>query len=73
MSVLRCLSHRTAGGLLARDDVQSLIDALPTGKQPKDGQQLARLLVKQKKLTAYQAQQIYGGKGRSLVLGNNRK
>ena len=38
--------------------------------QPKDGEQLARLLVKAKKLTAYQAQQIYSGKGKSLVLGN---
>ncbi len=33
-------------------------------------EQLARELVRQKKLTAFQAQQIYAGKGRSLVLGN---
>jgi hypothetical protein len=33
---------------------------------------LARELVKQKKLTAYQAKVIYQGKGKNLVLGNYR-
>ncbi len=59
-----------ASGLLSGGDLQALLDTLPTAQQPKDGEQLARLLVKQKQLTAYQAQQIYAGKGRSLTLGN---
>jgi formylglycine-generating enzyme required for sulfatase activity/serine/threonine protein kinase len=37
---------------------------------PADSEQLARALVKQKLLTAYQAQQAYAGKSRALVLGN---
>lgn len=56
--------------LMSADDVAGLIDSLPTEKEPRDGEQLAKELVRQTKLTAYQAQQIYAGKGRSLVLGN---
>lgn len=37
-----------------------------------DAEQLARRLVKEKHLTAFQAQQLYAGKGRALVLGNYR-
>ena len=53
-------------GLLAADDVTSVRARLQTA----DAEHLARELVKQKKLTAYQAQQAYSGKARTLVLGN---
>ena len=56
--------------LLSAAEVHALIATLPENCRPKDGEQLARELVRQKKLTAYQAQQIYAGKGKSLVLGN---
>ncbi|TVS09658.1 MAG: hypothetical protein EA424_26675 [Planctomycetaceae bacterium] len=59
-----------ASGVLSRAGVQALLETLPTERRPNDGQQLARLLVKQKQLTAYQAQEIYAGKGQSLTLGN---
>jgi eukaryotic-like serine/threonine-protein kinase len=59
-----------ASGLLPPEDVASILSSLPSDKQPKDGEQLARELVRQKKLTKYQAEQIYSGKGRTLVLGN---
>ncbi len=62
--------HLTASGLLSAEDVSALLLALPEDKRPKDGEQLARELVKQKKLTKYQAEQIYAGKGKGLVLGN---
>lgn len=35
-----------------------------------DGEAIARELVKQRQLTAFQAQQIFAGRGQSLVLGN---
>src|SRR5688572_30475440 len=54
--------------LMSPQDVQAVVSA--SAPPPADGEQLARLLVKQKKLSAYQAQQIYSGKGKSLVLGN---
>lgn len=59
-----------ASGLLTAEDLSSILTALPTEKPPRDGEQLARELVRQKKLTRFQAEQIYLGKGKSLVLGN---
>jgi hypothetical protein len=56
-------------GLISADDLAAIIERLPTDAKPQDAEHLARELVRQKKLTAYQARQIYAGKGRSLVLG----
>ena len=56
--------------LMSAAAVTALINSLPAHEKPRNGEQLARELVRQKKLTAYQAQQIYAGQGRSLVLGN---
>ncbi len=57
-------------GLVSQADLQALIAELPDERRPADGEQLARLLVQQKKLSAFQAQQIYAGKGKALTLGN---
>ena len=54
-------------GILAGD---TLKDFLPPKGTPKDAEELARELVKQKKLTKFQAEQVYAGKGKSLTLGN---
>ncbi len=54
-------------GILAGD---TLKDFLPPKGTPKDAEELARELVKQKKLTKFQAEEIYKGKGKSLTLGN---
>ena len=56
-------------GLMPAGDLQSLLAALPAPRKA-DGEQIARELVRQKKLTAYQAQQVYQGRGKHLVLGN---
>lgn len=52
------------------DELREWYGKLPHGKRPRDGEQLARELVKRKRLTAYQALEIYLGRGQSLVLGN---
>ena len=57
-------------GLMSREEIASFVAGLPAGSKPLDGEQLARQLVRQKKLTAYQAKEIYAGRGKSLVLGN---
>lgn len=57
-------------GLMSADDVGAVVANVPAERRPQDGEQLARLLVKLKKLTAFQGQQIYAGKGKALVLGN---
>ena len=64
------LNQVVASELLAQEDVAAVISALPEDRRPKDGEQLARELVRQKKLTRYQAEQIYSGKGKTLILGN---
>ncbi|HWB14703.1 MAG TPA: protein kinase [Pirellulales bacterium] len=54
-------------GILASE---TLKDFLPPKGTPRDAEELARELVRQKKLTKFQAEEIYKGKGKSLVLGN---
>ncbi len=60
----------TSSGIMSDDDLRDWIAAVPVEKRPSDGEQLARELVRQKRLTAWQAQAIYSGKGSSLILGN---
>lgn len=64
------LNQIVASGLLTQEEVTAFVDTLSPERQPKDGEQLARELVRQKKLTKYQAEQIYAGKGKTLILGN---
>jgi len=54
-------------GILAGDTLQNFI---PPKAAPKDAEELARELIRQKKLTAFQADEVCRGKGNSLVLGN---
>jgi serine/threonine-protein kinase len=54
-------------GILAGE---TLKDFLPPKGEPKDAEELARELIRQKKLTRFQAEEVYKGKGKSLVLGN---
>ncbi len=54
-------------GILAGDTLQ---DFIPPKASPKDAEELARELVRKKKLTKFQAEEVYRGKGKSLVLSN---
>ena len=64
-------THRLiSSGVMTLEELREWFGKLPSGKRPRDGEQLARELVKRKRLTAYQAMEIYLGKGESLVLGN---
>ena len=64
------LKRVTDSGLLTADMITESLADLPVDRQPKDGEQLAQELVKLKLLTKFQAEQIYLGKGTSLLLGN---
>jgi formylglycine-generating enzyme required for sulfatase activity/serine/threonine protein kinase len=57
-------------GLLSAEDVESVVGSLAGERAPRDAESLARELVRHKKLTAFQAQQLYQGRGKHLVLGN---
>jgi serine/threonine protein kinase/formylglycine-generating enzyme required for sulfatase activity len=46
------------------------LSAHRAAQNPTDAEQLARSLVKQKLLTAYQAQQAYAGRAKALLMGN---
>ncbi len=54
-------------GILAGDTLQ---DFIPPKAAPKDCQELLRKLIRKRKLTKFQAEQVWQGKGKSLVLGN---
>ena len=54
-------------GILAGDTLQ---DFLPPKASPQNAEDLACELVLHKKLTKFQAAEVYRGKGKSLVLGN---
>ena len=58
------LNQVVASELLTQEDVAAAISEIPDDRRPKDGEQLTHELVRQKKLTKYQAEQIYSGKGK---------
>ena len=62
--------HLLASGLVSAKALADWLAGLPAGRQMDDSQQLARELVRQKKLTAHQAKEIYVGRSKTLVLGN---
>ena len=59
-----------ASGLPFAEQLDSFLRTIPPEHYPQDGDELARLLIAEKKLTSWQAQQIHSGKGQALVLGN---
>jgi serine/threonine-protein kinase len=59
-----------ATGLPFAAEFEAWLHGLPKERRPADGEQCARPLVKEKHLTAYQAQEVYAGRGTRLVLGN---
>src|SRR5579864_5859638 len=61
------VKHLEDSGILAGDTLQ---DFIPPKASPKNAEELLRELLRQKKLTKFQAEQVWHGKGKSLVLGN---
>ncbi|NLY00820.1 MAG: SUMF1/EgtB/PvdO family nonheme iron enzyme [Rhodopirellula sp.] len=57
-------------GLMARGEIEAFLDALDADARPENGEALARLLVRHGKLTRFQAQCIYQGKTRGLMMGD---
>ena len=57
-------------GLMTPDEVTAFIDGLPSERRPKDAKELAQEMLRRKKLTKFQAQAVYQGKTRGLVMGN---
>ena len=64
------LKRVTESGLLTAQVIDKSLAILRVDEQPRDGEQLARELVNLKLLTKFQTEQIYSGKGNTLLLGN---
>ena len=58
--------------LMSSHQLEAFLSSFDGTDIPSDGEQLARALVKQKKLTAYQAKKVYQGQEATLLLGNYR-
>src|SRR5262245_38867975 len=59
-----------ASGLLSADEVKVIWSATAAETRPKSGDGFAKLLVKQQKLTPFQAEELLAGSGTPLVLGD---
>lgn len=70
VSVDSFLKHLTQSGILLSEDLLSLQGKIPAEKRQQDSQELARDLVRQKKLTLFQANALYAGKPQGLTFGN---
>ena len=68
LSVERFVEQLADSGILASDTVR---DFLPPQRHPKDAKELARELIRQKKLTKFQAEEVYKGNGKSLALAGS--
>jgi serine/threonine-protein kinase len=70
VSVDSFLKYLSDSGILSSQDVLGLTEKVPVEKRKHDAQELARDLVRQKKLTLFQANALYNGKPQGLTLGN---
>lgn len=70
LSIDQFINEVAASGLVPAAELLTWLSAIPETQRPKSGEELARELVQQKKLTQFQAEQIYAGQGKSLTLGN---
>ncbi len=59
-----------ASGLLTAEQIEAATRDLPAEEKPRTSEELGRVLVRQKKLTPYQAKEVFYGRGRSLIMGN---
>lgn len=70
VSVDRFLKQLSDSGIFSSQDVLSLQAQIPSEKRHQDAHRLARELIRQKKLTPFQANALYAGKAQRFILGN---
>ena len=58
-----------ASGLMSAEEIQEFLDRLADNEKPQSGGDLAKSLFRKGRLTKFQAESVYRGKGRGLVLG----
>ena len=71
MSLAQFVEQLAESGMMSPDEIAAFRDGLAPGSPSSaDAQEFARELIRQKKLTAWQATAIYRGEQKSLVYGN---
>jgi serine/threonine protein kinase len=70
LTVEQFTERLTASGVMSDDELRDWFASIPIEQRAADGESLAKALVKDKRLTKFQAEQIYAGKEKSLTLGN---
>jgi len=70
VTLAQFVQNLVASGLMNEDQVQTVLHEQPPNQRPQSGDELAKLLHRQGRLTRFQAQAVYQGKTRGLVLGN---
>ena len=70
LSIDQFINEISSSGMIPAAELFSWMSSIAEVDRPKTSEELARQLVKQKKLTKFQAEQIYAGQGKSLTLGN---
>jgi serine/threonine-protein kinase len=64
------VKHLADSGLMSPEEIRSVEESVPADKlSPDDAQGFARELIRQRRLTRYQATAVYQGKAQDLVLG----
>ncbi len=59
-----------ASGLMSADEIRDFLSTFPSEKRPKSTRDLAREIIRAGKITKYQAEEVYHGRTKGLVLGN---
>ncbi|MFC1596576.1 SUMF1/EgtB/PvdO family nonheme iron enzyme [Planctomycetota bacterium] len=57
-------------GLISTEELQDFLGSFPSEKRPTSPKELARELIRAGKITKYQAEEVYRGRTKGLVLGN---
>src|SRR5437879_2810406 len=69
-SVAQFLEQLRSTGLASEEELRALQQSELASDHAADAEPLAQRLVREKKLTLFQATQLYRGRGAALVLGN---
>ena len=67
-SIKHFCSHLSESGLVNGDTIRSLWDSFDDTRRPRNAQEFAQELVRQKRLTAFQYERLQAGEGNSLKL-----
>jgi serine/threonine-protein kinase len=69
ISVQQFIERLTLSGLMSAAEISTFQNSLPPEKRPKDLHEFVQAVIQYGKLTRYQAQAVYEGKTKGLILG----